>query len=213
MGAGGAVGWDERCTRCTYKLLTQELGPRRFDLCSWFVRQPSTAPPAPQSQAASNCLGAGWSAPSACSDTAPRQHGMICHLWDWNPSPNLVKRAHWQLTYYWRQRCPPHALPLQSSDPYPLACRPDAVQAILRNTTSALTRRGLAGELTSVHGIYIRNTSLLRNGRVSVQLRSSPTRLRLPVADLYGFLSSLFVSVCVWVCVCVFVNAAEWRLL
>ena len=25
-------------------------------------------------------------------------------LWDWNPSPNLVKRAHWQLTYYCKRR-------------------------------------------------------------------------------------------------------------
>ena len=47
---------------------------------------------------------------------------------------------------------------------------PARAAAILRNTTSALTRRGLAGELTTVHGIDIRNTSLGRKRRVSVWL-------------------------------------------
>ena len=63
-----------------YRSNSQQLVPRRFDLCSWLVRRSPTTPPAPQRRAASNCRGAGWSAPSARSDTAPQQHGMICRL-------------------------------------------------------------------------------------------------------------------------------------
>ena len=60
-----------------YKLLTKELGPPAIR--SMFVARSAVSHRSTRSTEA-GCRGAGWSAPSTRSDTAPRQHGMICRL-------------------------------------------------------------------------------------------------------------------------------------